>query len=443
MILSPKQTALGALFVVAAVAAPAWAETAASSKGLTLEGAVDEGLRNSPSVQRAEASYQEIASKKLSAYAGFLPRLDLSAQYNFEKRYQFIDLDFGGAPAHVPQIVPTAATTLTATLPVFDGFANVNRFSAASASEKAALANFEWTRFQSEEDLRLKFYQALAAQELKSVADQNLQTIQEHLDQIQAMKKGGIATQYDVLRVEVQLSEAKTDVLKSGDDVVLARQKLASTMGAANDDSRALQGELEKPAPAKVEGIRQGALSERKDIEALEKRASALDSIDTAGSKYWVPKVSLGANYILYNNLTDNLNDWEKYRAAWTAGVYLSWNLFDGMISISEAKQEKYRAVQAEKSLDEARLNAPVDFEFWKRRYLYSSALYDAKKAEQDKATESVRLAKAGFKAGVRTNTEILDAELDLFRARAGVVNALLGCIEAKAKLELALGKKI
>jgi outer membrane protein TolC len=54
-----------------------------------------------------------------------------------------------------------------------------------------------------------------------------------------------------------------------------------------------------------------------------------------------------------------------------------------------------------------------------------------------------VRLAKEEERAGTRTSTETLDAELDLFRAKAGVVNALVNAAEAKIRLELALGREI
>jgi outer membrane protein TolC len=58
-----------------------------------------------------------------------------------------------------------------------------------------------------------------------------------------------------------------------------------------------------------------------------------------------------------------------------------------------------------------------------------------------DKAQESVRLATLGQKAGTRTTTEVLDAELDSFRSSAGVVSAQMDAAEALINLELALGK--
>ena len=106
-------------------------------------------------------------------------------------------------------------------------------------------------------------------------------------------------------------------------------------------------------------------------------------------------------------------------------------------------KQNQYKAIAAEKSLKKAHLDAPTEFSFWKKRYLYSASLYQAKNSDLKRAEETVRLAGAGFKAGVRTTTEVLDAELELFRARAGIVTTQLNCLESKIKLELSTGESL
>jgi OMF family outer membrane factor len=84
-----------------------------------------------------------------------------------------------------------------------------------------------------------------------------------------------------------------------------------------------------------------------------------------------------------------------------------------------------------------------VDFENYRRRFLYNVSLYKARSHAIESATESVRLAKISYQAGTRTSTEVLDAELDLFRARAGVVRAQVESAEALINLELALGRHI
>ena len=88
-------------------------------------------------------------------------------------------------------------------------------------------------------------------------------------------------------------------------------------------------------------------------------------------------------------------------------------------------------------------LKAANDVEFWKKKLMYFISVYQSRQSDIQKAGESVRLAKEGRKVGVRTNTDLLDAELELFRAQASSVNAQIGAVEALINLELATGQKI
>jgi outer membrane protein TolC len=121
----------------------------------------------------------------------------------------------------------------------------------------------------------------------------------------------------------------------------------------------------------------------------------------------------------------------------------LTWNIFDGMTSIAKSKESIEQKYQAEKTLRQAELKAQRDFDYWKRKYVYFCSVYEARKNDIVKAEESVRLSREGQKVGARTNTDVLDAEAELFRARAGAVNAQIGAIEAIVNLELSSGEKL
>jgi outer membrane protein TolC len=231
-------------------------------------------------------------------------------------------------------------------------------------------------------------------------------------------------------------------MLQAQDNIQLAREKLGQVIGTG-DPVDATETELEVPSSEPVKNL-QFSESENKrlDLQALSDRVYASDMMDSASGSFWIPKVSLGGQYVMYNNLTDSMTDWERYRSGWSAGFFLNWDIF-APADFAKSKQDKYKYIQTEKSLRQATLAAPVDFAFWKKRYLYSATLYLAKKADLERAQETVRLAEAGFKAGVRTTTEVLDAELELFKARAGIVNSQMNCTEAKLKLEQALGETI
>ena len=141
--------------------------------------------------------------------------------------------------------------------------------------------------------------------------------------------------------------------------------------------------------------------------------------------------------------MNDKLFDWDHYRDAYQFGISASWNLFDGFYSFAKSKQSIEDRKQAEINSQSVRGHARVDLDFWKRKFGYFTSVYRSRLGDIEKATESVRLAKEGRKVGARTNSDLLDAEVELFRARANAVRAQLGAIESVLKIELASGQSV
>jgi outer membrane protein TolC len=250
--------------------------------------------------------------------------------------------------------------------------------------------------------------------------------------------KRGSATKFDLLRVQVQLEEAISDKIAADNNVVLARKNLAVVMGIESD-SRPLVGELPVPDESAIPANLNPDFSDRTDLEALRSRADAAADAQASAYGAWIPRVTLTAEKQYYNN--QNKDIWAAYRDAYSVGVMLSWNLFDGGATLARNFETHYRTQEAEAEAEARTLQAPKDFELYKRSYLYNSNLYRAKRRALDMAQESVRLANLGYNAGTRTSTDVLDAELDLIRARAGVVRAQVDGAQALINLELAVGK--
>jgi outer membrane protein TolC len=414
-----------------------------ATQTLSYSSALEQAKSNSPQLLKMEAAKDEAGWKNAEGASVFLPTVRVLGHHYFAKRYEYLDLDFGGAPITFPQIFPSSAGTMEGNWLLFDGLANVNTFRSTSKIKSAGEHDYEWAKFQLEQDVRLAYAKVVAAKKLNDVAQQNLKTLENHLTQVKALKTGGVATNYDVLRVEAQFSEGQTELLQSEDNIQISQERLAQVLGL-NEPVDASEMDLEIPSSVqKVKGLTFSPESNKRlDLEALQERVYASDLQSSAASAFWVPKLSLIGQYTMYNNITDNLGDWDKYRASWRAGFFLNWEIFNPK-EIAQSKEEKYRVIQNEKSLQAANQSAPVDFAFWKKRYIYSAALYEAKKIDHDRAQETLRLAAAGFKAGVRTTVDVIDAELELFRARAGIVTAQLNCIESKIKLELSQGERI
>lgn len=415
--------------------------TSAFAEELTLESALREVIKDSPRVEAAESMSREANWKKTEVLGqGFLPKLKVNGNYLTNIKYQYINVNFNGAPVVIPNIVPWSQFNLMAELPIFDGFASTNRFQAAQKLADAGQEKFEWEKFRTKMSVTLSFYQALASQLLKEVALQNLKALEDHKREAVLFKKSGIATNYDVLRVEVQASNAATDLADAEDEIVIARERLAEILGHENE-TRELSGSLPVPDEKLLTSEPKTAV-DRSDLKALRLESMARDDEESASNRFWVPELSLFSNYIFYNNLTPGFNDWSSYRNARQVGIMMTWNLFDGLASYSRSKQAVEKRVQSEKALRMGELAALKDLSVWTRRYKSQCRIYKARMEDIKRSEESVRLARAGRKVGARTESELLDAQVDLYRSRAGAVRAQLAAVEALINLQLAEGMK-
>lgn len=411
---------------------------------LTLETARQEAAKDSPDLLRSESVAKEAKWKKIETYNGFLPSLSAQANYLTSKKYVFTNVKIGDSPTAVaiPGIVPTSILTLQASLPLFDGFASTNRLRGAQVFERAAQNEHEWAKFQTEREVSLHFYRAIAAKTIQNVFTENLRTLQDHLKEAKLFQRAGTSTNYDILRVEVQVSEAESELLDATDNVDIAKGKLAELLGHETDE-RELDGELPVLDPGLVAGHDLNTMEGRLDLAALEYKTQSLGYQEAAASRYFVPRLSLFSQYQYYNNLSDDLTTAQDYRNAYQVGLNLTWNIFDGMGSIARSKQSVEQHYQAQRTLRKERLKASTNINIWKRKFLHNCSLYQARLDDVRKSKETVRLARSGQKVGARTNTDVLDAVYELLRAQAGVVNAQLGAIEALINLELVTGQKL
>jgi outer membrane protein TolC len=389
---------------------------------------------------------------------GFLPRLSLSGQHYFNQElfngdkdnYTSLQVQFSSSapPIQFPGIYPETTLTLSGQLPLFDGFRNIHLLDAANNRHEATRVLSDQALLRLQEGVRLAFFKALAAKLLSDMADQNVKTFEDHLRIVKDQLDNGQATKYDRLRVEVQLSEAQSGQIEAHDNLVLARMDLARTMGLPKDE-RSLTGDL--PA-LEGEGLLKGLpdhYEEGPELKAKRLQALGADDEGAAADGNWFPKVSLIGQYQFYNSpgyLVDSNgqnyfafnNDFNR---DYFIGAQATWDIPGGR-ALALVNEVKERTRQTQADYDAAKLQAPYEFDLWKRRLTSSIALYHAKATDVDKSKESARLATVGFKAGTRTTTDVLDAELEEYRASAGLVQAQLNALEALINLELVTGKR-
>lgn len=430
------RTAIEGIFrlVLTTIALPSW--------GMDLSAAVKQAMESSPRVAIARSKVTAADWGRTEAFGRFLPSLEVGATYLSDYRYALTDLTFGGNPSSIPQILPTTTYNLTARYMLFEGFAGWNKVRSSRSMRSASALELDRARFEVEHEVELQFYKVIAARALKTVAEQNLKSLEDHLREARLLRKAGATNDYDLLRVEVQVSQAQSDLLNAEDNIAIESGHLAEVLGRG-EPVDAVEGQLPTLDPQLTDGVGTDHLADRADLQAAGDREEGLRYASLAAQSYWSPRLSAFWNYQSYNNRNDRYNDWKNFRDAYTVGLSLTWTLFDGFSSISQAHQAEEMRFQMGKTGQMQRLKARQDFQTWQRKFRYNCAVHRARLTEVSKAEEAVRLAKEGRRVGARTNTDLLDAETDLFRARAGSVTAQLGAVEALLNFELASGRRL
>jgi outer membrane protein len=411
---------------------------------LSLDAALQEGLQEAPALREAGARQDAARAQEMEGLAGLLPSVRLEADHAVDLQYQEVPVALGALNIGFPVTYPHTDFSVEADETLFDGFANLSRFQAQSSLSQASGLEAQRKAFEVAREIELDYDRVLAAQQFSAVATENLDTVTTDLARARARLDSGVSTKYDLLRVQALESEARAEVQRREDDVVIARQNLARAMGLAGDD-RPLEGALPVPSKqAMVEALAQPVPEQRADLKAAQLKAAAAGQQAAAALGSLLPSLVLSARWEEYDNTDQNYpGQGDDYHDAYDVGLVLRWDILDGGRSLGRAREAAALKARAQAELRQELLDLPADFNLWRRRYLYSAADVAAKQADQDHAQESLRIAQAGYQSGTKTVNDTLDAEADLFRARSGVVESSLAAQEALIQLELTLGKEI
>ena len=410
---------------------------------LTLSDATFETANNSHELKELKNQADALSFKPLEFVSEYIPHLSVSGAHYLAAEYQFINVNFSGNPFHFPSAFPQDYLSIDASWTIFDGFSAWHLYQSAKQQHAESNHQYANAEFQLGQRVRKSFYQALAAEEMLKVTAQNVSTLKDHLTIASAMLRSGMSTRFDVLRLEAQLEEANAEYLLAVDNASIARDELSQLMGLQLTDKRTLKGTLPIPDARSIVENLKFSIEKREDIKAQRAHDESASYQNKASDGFWFPKVSLFAQEFFYkfgSFYPSIILPNPTIQNAYFVGVRVGWNVFDGGASIARSQSAGYQAKAQQEALQKALVPLPFDFIKWKKRYLYYVILYKARIRTVEKAKESVRLAKIGLRAGVRTHTEVLDAETDWFRSNAQVIQSQLEAVETMIALENTLG---
>ncbi len=263
-------------------------------------------------------------------------------------------------------------------------------------------------------------------------ADKAVADARENMRLATVRTSEGVGLRSDELRSRTHLSSVEQQQISVSNDLTLARMKLAMLIGLPEESSYEVSDSLDRVAvPEMSDRVIGEALENRVEIRQshieLEKSDAALR---LARSEY-LPTVGAYASYQLNAKDAPFSSDHD----AWSAGVSLKWQLFDGFRSNSERRRAVSGQSAAREMLDSATKDVRYQLrESYVRRHEVGKRLEVTRHSVLD-AEETVRLLSKRYENSLATMVELLDAQTALNQARADLVEAEAGYAVAGGRI--------
>lgn len=386
-------------------------------------------MEKHPTLRASAGTIRANESKVGQAKANYYPQVNLSTSY------QRI------GPANTPGIVSRNSydqysTDVSLGMTLFDFGKTSTQVKIQDLNVNASRADYEDTKAQVILNVKNAYYNLLQNQRNRDVAVDTMKQFQQHLDQANAFFRIGTKPKFDVTKAEVDLGNARLNVLKAENAVRIARITLKDAMGISeNADFEIVDNLAYKKNHIQFNDVLNMAFSNRPDLRSIAARRQAAESSIELAKKGYYPTLSGSAGYGFSG---DNF----PLGSGWNAGASLSIPLFSGLST-------KYQVDEARANLDvlksdEDSVRQAIRLDVQQAYLNVQDAAEQISVAELTvlQAKENYDLAEGRYRTGVGNPIEVADSIITLNNARAGLNTALYNYKIAQAALDKAIGAK-
>lgn len=301
--------------------------------------------------------------------------------------------------------------------------------SAAASAARAAAWRTTRTREATDLGTRLRFYDALRAEEQVEAARAALEAAGATVDRFRRRFEEGLLTRADLLQARAERAEARAGVARAEQARYDARAALAVHLGWSPDDSLPdPAGDLTMPAAGQTEEASFDATA-RADLRAGRAAVDAAESSLDEARLAWVP--SLGAFATASTHGIDGFGD---DGSDWSIGVGLRWTLFSGFRRSARVDEAGARLTTARIEYEQQLREARAEVRTARRSVEAARRSVEASREARDAAREGRDLMRRRFEEGLATPADLLQAEARATGARARLVDAL-------ARYHMAVGR--
>jgi outer membrane protein len=412
----------------------------------TLQESITEAFANNWSFKAKKEKIDQAMQVKKQARAEFLPK--------FSMRYGYTRLDeveksdaiplWGGL--EIPERELNAKDNYqlkgTITQPVFTGFALTSAYELANLGIDQSEMDVDLEKIDLALRVKQAYFGILVADKAVEVGKDAVESLASQVKVARSFYNVGMIPINDVLKAEVELANAKQNLVKANNASRLARSAFNVVL------SRPFSAPLDvedvfgfTPERGEFQQYLDEALKNRPEMKLIDINILQTDQqIRLTKSKNY-PEIALQFDYIKEGDEPDVSGSPFHDEDRWQAMAVLSWTFWEWgktHYSIKENQSFRNELIKLKYALQD-NIHLELRQAFLDLQTAEENIPATRKAVEQGE--ENLRVNQERYKAQVTTITEVLDAQTLLTQAKVNYYTALYNHHLAKAKLQRALGE--
>ncbi|MBE6195819.1 MAG: TolC family protein [Rikenellaceae bacterium] len=415
----------------------------AQTMNLTLDQAVEIALSDNPTVKIADMEIQRYDYVKRQAWGNLLPQISASGQYSLSvvKSEMRGGISFGADN--------TFAFSGDVTLPLFAPqiyrTLKLNKAQLASAVETARA-----TRIDLVAAVKVAFYNILLAEQSLEVLKESEATVQQTVDETQLKYDNGLASEYDLLTAQVQLSNIKPTIIQTEQAIDVAKLSLKMYLSLPEEVEIEVEGELNQMRDMVFEGADLTTdISENSNIKQLDLQVEQLKRQLKVANASRLPTLAAFGQVSFTGNDMEALSFFgaaepPKYKFFWTnpisVGVSLSVPIFSGLTKSAQSRSIKNQISQLEMQRDYAREQIDVQVRNAISSVLTAREKMFSQETTMKQAEKAYNISETRYNAGAGTMLELNMARLNLTQSRLNFSQAIFDYLSSKADYDKIIG---
>ncbi len=281
------------------------------------------------------------------------------------------------------------------------------------------------------------YYNLLYAFENKKVAEDTVNKFEMFYNQAKAFYEIGMNPKVDVTIAEVNLSNAKLQLIQADNAVNLAVARLNNVMGVPFIDKYNVQERLKyQPVDITFNHSIEIAREARPELKLAELKVESANQTLKLVKKSYFPTLSVEGQY------QRGGRSWNS-NYGYNVGGYLNFPTINGMLIKNEIKEARYlydkELANAKNTQNQIYLEIQNAFlKLQEKKNQMPVAMLNVKQSK-----ENYELSYGRYRVGEASPTELKDAQINFQQAQLSYYNALYQYNSAKAELEKSIGKNL